>query len=140
MAEPSLEPSLNLTCRFELDFVLAMETNTLGETLWEEISPGTVRPPSEGNDDNLILRYAASRLQEYQLGHSATLPVSTRFDVVVADLDDRTKETEWTLLHGPDLSEHERAECEAHIRHLKGRLQNRGSNAMEPNFHPLIPL
>lgn len=60
MAEPSLEPSLNLRCRFELDFDLALETNTLRGTLWDEISPATVRPPSDGNDDNLVLRYAAS--------------------------------------------------------------------------------
>lgn len=135
------EPSLDLRCRFELDFVLAMEANMLGDVLWEEISPGTVRPPSDGNNDNLMLWYVASKLQEYQLGQRVTQPASTRFNVVIAESEDRTKETEWTMLHGPDLSELDRAECEAHIRHLDNRRRKCGSSAMEPSHsHQLIVL
>jgi len=108
-----------------------MPANTLGDHLWDEISPAAVRPPSNGDDDYLILGYAASKLQEYQLGQRVIQPTCTRFKVVVAISQDNAKETEWTLLRGPDLSERDKAECEARIRRRNNGLHNRASKAME---------
>lgn len=126
-------PPMDFTCRIALEFVLAMEKNTLCDDLWDELPPETVLWPSDGTNGSLILQYAAFKLQEYQPRQHGAQYESRSFNVFPADSLDNAKESEWTLLQGPDLPDLDRAECEALIHHGTNGLQNCGSRAWNPS-------
>ncbi len=115
-------PNIDLTCRIEVEFLLAMEINKLEDVLEREISPGTEPHPSGEEVDMVILDYAAYLLNRYQLGLQVVRPASTRFEVDVAGSKDNIKETHWTLLPDQSISEIHPDEGAEHIRSIRGTL------------------
>ncbi|KAI9872245.1 MAG: hypothetical protein M1830_001871 [Pleopsidium flavum] len=117
-----MNPTIELRCRVEADFLLAMERAKLEDVLEREISPGTEPHPSDGEVDLVILGYAAHMLSRYQLGQQVLRPASTRFEVDVAASKDSIKETHWTLLPNESISKIHPDDGAEHIRTMKGRL------------------